>query len=362
MLWFFQTWVLKVSLHCEGCKRKVKKVLQSIDGTKPNQKYEKLKTLFVILMLRIISTCKHSNPTYSLSSVYLKFLRNQTVFQTFIVLSFFVCCMQVFLTQALIHSNRKLQSQEMLPLRPWSRSWLKQGNTQRYGRKSSPGKIKSPGKQRTRTKKMTQKVGLVAVTKTMRAHVRKLRKSSAQLKMVEVKVARSRRRSAPPMKGRRRRTKRAVRVRLVVVQLLLQKVLVVKRRKGKVKKVIMRVVVWVYNSSVRLHAMDLKVMVWAQRIWALHVSHLLSTHHKGITLRWCMLQVTTGYILAKVLVPPIVFHHHHTRMQVPTQRFIQFKQHRWIPLRFSVMKMPMGAPSCDQPNLCGTHFGRERVY
>ncbi|KAF8401496.1 hypothetical protein HHK36_012436 [Tetracentron sinense] len=28
----FKTWNLKVSIHCEGCKRKVKKVLQSIDG------------------------------------------------------------------------------------------------------------------------------------------------------------------------------------------------------------------------------------------------------------------------------------------------------------------------------------------
>ncbi|XAR57091.1 hypothetical protein NMG60_11025112 [Bertholletia excelsa] len=28
----FQTWVLKVSIHCQGCKRKVRKVLQSIDG------------------------------------------------------------------------------------------------------------------------------------------------------------------------------------------------------------------------------------------------------------------------------------------------------------------------------------------
>ncbi|XP_059647099.1 heavy metal-associated isoprenylated plant protein 35-like [Cornus florida] len=28
----YQTWVLKVSIHCDGCKRKVKKVLQSIDG------------------------------------------------------------------------------------------------------------------------------------------------------------------------------------------------------------------------------------------------------------------------------------------------------------------------------------------
>ncbi|XP_043708313.1 heavy metal-associated isoprenylated plant protein 35-like [Telopea speciosissima] len=28
----YQTWVLKVSIHCEGCKRKVNKVLRSIDG------------------------------------------------------------------------------------------------------------------------------------------------------------------------------------------------------------------------------------------------------------------------------------------------------------------------------------------
>ncbi|CAA6654268.1 unnamed protein product [Spirodela intermedia] len=28
----YQTWVLKVSIHCEGCKRKVKKALQSIEG------------------------------------------------------------------------------------------------------------------------------------------------------------------------------------------------------------------------------------------------------------------------------------------------------------------------------------------
>ncbi|KAK6930147.1 Heavy metal-associated domain, HMA [Dillenia turbinata] len=28
----YQVWVLKVSIHCEGCKRKVKKVLQGIDG------------------------------------------------------------------------------------------------------------------------------------------------------------------------------------------------------------------------------------------------------------------------------------------------------------------------------------------
>ncbi|CAK8563683.1 unnamed protein product [Lathyrus sativus] len=28
----YQTWFLKVSIHCEGCRRKVKKVLQNIDG------------------------------------------------------------------------------------------------------------------------------------------------------------------------------------------------------------------------------------------------------------------------------------------------------------------------------------------
>ncbi|KAJ6313555.1 hypothetical protein OIU77_014941 [Salix suchowensis] len=27
-----KTWVLKVSIHCQGCKRKVRKVLQGIDG------------------------------------------------------------------------------------------------------------------------------------------------------------------------------------------------------------------------------------------------------------------------------------------------------------------------------------------
>lgn len=36
LIWLFlflQTWVLKVSIHCPGCKRKVKKVLQSIEGS-----------------------------------------------------------------------------------------------------------------------------------------------------------------------------------------------------------------------------------------------------------------------------------------------------------------------------------------
>lgn len=32
MFKILQTWVLKVSIHCEGCKKKVKKVLQSIEG------------------------------------------------------------------------------------------------------------------------------------------------------------------------------------------------------------------------------------------------------------------------------------------------------------------------------------------
>lgn len=28
----FKTWVLRVSIHCEGCKRKIKKLLSKIDG------------------------------------------------------------------------------------------------------------------------------------------------------------------------------------------------------------------------------------------------------------------------------------------------------------------------------------------
>lgn len=33
ILCILQTWVLKVSIHCKGCQRKVKRVLQTIEGT-----------------------------------------------------------------------------------------------------------------------------------------------------------------------------------------------------------------------------------------------------------------------------------------------------------------------------------------
>lgn len=29
---FHQTWILKVSIHCEACKRKVKRVLKDVEG------------------------------------------------------------------------------------------------------------------------------------------------------------------------------------------------------------------------------------------------------------------------------------------------------------------------------------------
>ncbi|MED6137287.1 hypothetical protein PIB30_063714 [Stylosanthes scabra] len=41
----YQTWFLKVSIHCDGCRRKVKKVLQGIDGvftTKIDQQQQKV--------------------------------------------------------------------------------------------------------------------------------------------------------------------------------------------------------------------------------------------------------------------------------------------------------------------------------
>lgn len=42
-----------------------------------------------------------------------------------------------------------------------------------------------------------------------------------------------------------------------------------------------------------------------------------------------------------------MLHHHRTRIRVPIKICIHFGQHRWIPSRFSVMKTPTGAPSCD---------------
>ena len=33
---YMQKCVLKVNIHCDGCKQKVKKILQKIDGTLPS--------------------------------------------------------------------------------------------------------------------------------------------------------------------------------------------------------------------------------------------------------------------------------------------------------------------------------------
>ncbi|EXB74796.1 hypothetical protein L484_023540 [Morus notabilis] len=63
----YQTWVLKVSIHCEGCKRKVKKVLQKIDGvyttTIDSQQQRVTVTANVdvqILIKKLIKTGKHA--------------------------------------------------------------------------------------------------------------------------------------------------------------------------------------------------------------------------------------------------------------------------------------------------------------
>lgn len=40
--------MLRVSIHCEGCKRKVKKVLQKIDGTHLDEKEKNFLFLFVL--------------------------------------------------------------------------------------------------------------------------------------------------------------------------------------------------------------------------------------------------------------------------------------------------------------------------
>ncbi|KAJ9537219.1 hypothetical protein OSB04_029952, partial [Centaurea solstitialis] len=72
---FLQTWVLKVSIHCVGCKRKVKKVLQSIEGVYTIDIDSKQHKVTVIgnvdvdtLIKKLVKTGKHAekwpeNPT-----------------------------------------------------------------------------------------------------------------------------------------------------------------------------------------------------------------------------------------------------------------------------------------------------------
>lgn len=61
LLWE-QTWVLKVSIHCEGCKRKVKKALQSIEGD--------LLPFFLLLVLLQLLSGFHRFGGFSPAGVY----------------------------------------------------------------------------------------------------------------------------------------------------------------------------------------------------------------------------------------------------------------------------------------------------
>jgi hypothetical protein len=120
---------------------------------------------------------------------------------------------------------------------------------------------------------MTQKVGLVDSDQNNESPCEKVEEKLSSAKNGGSESGgKSPEKCSRRMKGRRRLDHKGSGSEVrVVVQLLLQKVLVVKRRKGKVKKVIMRVVVWVYHYSVmvRLHALDLKVMSWIRiMVWA----------------------------------------------------------------------------------------------
>lgn len=208
----------------------------------------------------------------------------------------FFCILQVFLPQPSICSSTKLQWLETSQLRPWLRSWLKQENTQRFGRKISPGKRKSPGEQRPRTKIVTQKAAQVSKTKKMGVPARQLKRSIALLKTVEAKVAGSCRKILQPVRSRRMGITRAVKV-----ELLLQKV-TVKRRKGKGKRVATEAMVRASHFPVRLHlhAQDLKFIIWVwitvvQRRWisALHASNHISIRREISPIR-SLSQVATG--------------------------------------------------------------------
>ncbi|KAL7144475.1 hypothetical protein ABFS83_07G014700 [Erythranthe nasuta] len=64
----YQTWVLKVSIHCQGCKRKVKKVLQTIEGVYTINIESQLQKVTVTgnvdaqtLIKKLVKTGKHAN-------------------------------------------------------------------------------------------------------------------------------------------------------------------------------------------------------------------------------------------------------------------------------------------------------------
>ncbi|KAG6645997.1 heavy metal-associated isoprenylated plant protein 35-like [Carya illinoinensis] len=63
----YKTWVLKVSIHCEGCKRKVKKVLKNIEGVyKTDVDLKQQKVIVIgnlnpeILIKKLVKTGKHA--------------------------------------------------------------------------------------------------------------------------------------------------------------------------------------------------------------------------------------------------------------------------------------------------------------
>ncbi|XP_051129729.1 heavy metal-associated isoprenylated plant protein 36-like [Andrographis paniculata] len=63
----YQTWVLRVSIHCQGCKRKVKKVLQSIEGVYTTNIDTQLQKVTVTgnidaqtLIKKLVKTGKHA--------------------------------------------------------------------------------------------------------------------------------------------------------------------------------------------------------------------------------------------------------------------------------------------------------------
>ncbi|RVW97902.1 Heavy metal-associated isoprenylated plant protein 36 [Vitis vinifera] len=59
----YKTWVLKVSIHCEGCKKKVKKILQNIDGADVS----KFRAFFHLVLVRL--PCNFTLNSFPASSV-----------------------------------------------------------------------------------------------------------------------------------------------------------------------------------------------------------------------------------------------------------------------------------------------------
>jgi hypothetical protein len=145
---FSQTWILKVSLHCEGCKRKVKKVLQSIDGT--NQKYE---NPFAIWLLRKLINAGNEKVLQYLNPTPVPFfLFSRRVAFSVLLFLFLFCYFAGVFTTAFDSQQQKVTVTGNVAVETLIRKLLKTGKHAEIWPENIAGKEKKSGRAKSKDK------------------------------------------------------------------------------------------------------------------------------------------------------------------------------------------------------------------